>query len=302
MKMKKKLLLIMVLVLSISIVACAPAEDEPAEPDVSEEVDEDVAEDDEQEESTITLSTTTSTEDSGLLDYLLPEFKEDTGIEVKTVAVGTGKALQMGEDGEADVLLVHAKDSEIEFVEDGFGTERQDVMYNDFVIVGPEEDPANLAEETGEDVVAGFKRISEEEAEFVSRGDDSGTHKKELKIWENAEVEPAGEWYVEAGAGMGDVLTMADEKQAYTMTDRATYLSMKDDLDLEIVIEGSEDLLNQYGVIPVNPEVLGDDADIINNEGANEFMEWLTSEKGQSLIDEYGIEEYGEPLFVPNAQ
>lgn len=297
--MKKVLSLLLALVLAIAMVGCTPAEEAPEEVDVEEAAP---VEEEGEENSSIILSTTTSTEDSGLLGFLLPEFTKDTGIEVKTVAVGTGQALENGRNGEADVLLVHAKDAELEFLEEGAGTERQDVMYNDFVLVGPMDDPAGVKENSSEDIKAALKSISDEEAEFVSRGDDSGTHKKELKIWEAADISPEGEWYIEAGSGMGDVLKLADEKQAYTITDRATYLSMKDDLDLEIVTEGDENLLNQYGIIPVNPDVLGEDFERINYEGAMEFMNWMTSEKGQSLIKEFGVEEYGEPLFIPNAE
>ena len=289
----------MVLVLIVGMVACTPAEKAP---EVTPPAEETPVVEEVEDNGTIILSTTTSTEDSGLLGFLLPKFTEETGIEVKTVAVGTGQALENGRNGEADVLLVHAKDAEMEFLEEGAGTERRDVMYNDFVLVGPTDDPIGVKENSPEDIKMALKSISEKEAEFVSRGDDSGTHKKELKIWEAAGITPSGAWYIEAGSGMGDVLKMADEKQAYTITDRATYLSMKDDLDLEIVTEGDENLLNQYGIIPVNPEVLGDDSDRINNEGAIKFMEWMTSEKGQALIKEFGVEEYGEPLFIPNAQ
>lgn len=243
------------------------------------------------------LATTTSTQDSGLLDYLLPLFTEDTGYTVKTIAVGTGKALQMGRDGEADVLLVHAKSDEEKFVEEGDGTERHDVMYNDFILVGPKEDALKLKEQFGNDIAGGLKAISDNMATFVSRGDDSGTHKKELAIWKSADIEPAGDWYLSAGSGMADVLKIADEKQAYTITDRATYLSMQEDLGLDILIEGDENLFNQYGVIPVNPEK----GETINNEGAVAFMEWILSEKGQNLIKEFGVEEYGQPLFIPNA-
>ena len=243
------------------------------------------------------LATTTSTQDSGLLDFLLPIFTEDTGYTVKTIAVGTGKALQMGRDGEADVLLVHAKSDELKFVEEGDGTERHDVMYNDFILVGPKEDALNLKEQFGNDIAGGLKAISDNMATFVSRGDDSGTHKKELAIWKSADIEPAGDWYLSAGSGMADVLKIADEKQAYTITDRATYLSMQADLGLDILIEGDENLFNQYGVIPVNPEK----GETINNEGAVAFMEWILSEKGQNLIKEFGVEEYGQPLFIPNA-
>lgn len=294
--MKKVLSLMLAFLLVFSMIGCTAEETAKEETSETETPVEEVV-----EAGTIILSTTTSTQDSGLLDFLLPKFKEDTGIEVKTVAVGTGQALENGQNGEADVLLVHAKDSELEFVENGYGTERKDVMYNDFVLVGPKDDPAKLKEDSPEDIVAGLKKISSEELEFISRGDDSGTHKKELAIWEEAGVEPSGVWYVEAGSGMGDVLTMAGEKQAYTITDRATYLSMKSDLDLDIIIEGDENLLNQYGIIPVNPENLGDKSDEINQEGAKAFMDWMTSDKGQELIKGYGVEEYGEPLFFPNA-
>lgn len=294
--MKKSLVLVVSFLLVFSLlVGCSPKEPElvetppvdgpeAVEPDVS---DEPVVEDN----GEIILSTTTSTQDSGLLDFLLPIFTEDTGIEVKTISVGTGKALQMARDGEADVLLVHAKPDELKLVEEGHGTERRDVMYNDFVLVGPK----NGQVAKGSDIEGGLKFISENDLIFVSRGDDSGTHKKELSIWKAAGVEPAGEWYLEAGAGMGDVLKISDDKQAYTLTDRATYLSMKDTLDLEIIIEGNDVMYNQYGVIPVDPN-----KDNINNEGAIEFMNWITSEKGQDLIKDFGVEEYGEPLFIPN--
>ena len=246
---------------------------------------------------TIILATTTSTQDSGLLDYLLPAFTAETGWEVDTIAVGTGKALQMGVDGEADVLLVHARASEDEFMANGDGTLRYDVMYNDFVLVGPAEDPAGV--KACNNIIAdSLAAIADSQSEFVSRGDDSGTHKKELAIWKAAGIEPAGDWYISAGAGMGDVLKMADEKQAYTITDRATYLAMKDTLGLEIVCEKDTDMLNPYGVITVNPEK----NDQINEEGAKAFADWLVSENGQKMIGEFGVEEYGAPLFTPDAK
>ena len=246
---------------------------------------------------TIILATTTSTQDSGLLDYLLPEFKNDTGWEVNTIAVGTGKALQMGVDGEADVLLVHARASEDEFMANGDGTLRYDVMYNDFILVGPAADPAGV-KECNNVIADSLAAIANSQSEFISRGDDSGTHKKELAIWKAAGIEPAGDWYISAGAGMGDVLKMADEKQAYTITDRATYLAMKDSLELEIVCEKDTDMLNPYGVITVNPEK----NDQINAEGAKAFADWLVSERGQELIGQFGVEEYGMPLFTPDAK
>ncbi len=239
----------------------------------------------------ILLSTTTSTQDSGLLDYILPDFTEETGIEVKVVAVGTGKALQMGRDGEADVLLVHAKASEVEFVVEGHGVERFDVMYNDFIMVGPK--PLEYAS-----IGATLEGIKNNKEKFVSRGDDSGTHKKELSIWASGGIEPEGDWYISAGKGMGDVLQMANELRAFTLTDRATYLSMQDTLELEIVFEADPLLLNEYGVIAVDPDKNSE----INNEGANAFIEWVLSSDTQEMIGEFGKDLYGQPLFFPNAK
>lgn len=258
------------------------------------------------ENKVITLATTTSTENSGLLDFLLPSFKEDTGIETKVVSVGTGKALKMGEDGEADVLLVHAKASEEELVAAGHGLERFDVMYNDFVIIGSEEDPAGLAEKSPNDAVKALQNIFEAEAKFISRGDDSGTHKKEKALWglagtaseQSESAIPEGDWYISAGKGMGDVIQMANEMLAYTISDRATFLSMSENIDLGVLVEGDELLFNQYGVIAVNPEK----NEQINGEGAQAFIDWLLSEKAQNLIKEFGVEEYGQPLFIPNAK
>ncbi|MBF4692909.1 ABC transporter substrate-binding protein [Fusibacter ferrireducens] len=244
------------------------------------------------------LSTTTSTRDSGLLDEIIPDFEAKTGIEVKVVAVGTGKALQMGVDGEADVLLVHAKTSEEKFVSDGDGVERFDVMYNDFVLVGPKAsgDQLNLsAMNTIEDVL---KYVSENQLKFVSRGDDSGTNKKEISLWNTLELNPSGDWYILAGKGMGDVLMMASEMQAYTLTDRATFLAMQDKLDLEIVYQADEALLNYYGVIAVNPNK----NDQINSKGAEQFIKWILSAETQKKIGEFGVEKYGQPLFFPNAK
>ena len=246
----------------------------------------------------IILSTTTSTRDSGLLDYILGDFTAKTGIEVKVIAVGTGKALQMGRDGEADVLLVHAKASEEEFVAEGYGTQRYDVMYNDFVLVGPKDDNGLFVGKNVTDIVAGFKTIYEKDLKFVSRGDDSGTNKKELSFWEIAKINPTEkEFYISAGKGMGDVLIMADEMNAYTLTDRATYLSMRDNLESLIVIENDSLLFNQYGVIPVNPDL----NDMINSEGAQAFVDWILSDEVQQMIGEYGVEQFDMPLFIPNA-
>lgn len=247
---------------------------------------------------TMTLATTTSTQDSGLLDYILPIFKADTGIEVKVIAKGTGEALEMGKRGDADCLLVHAKAKEEQFVKDGYGVERFDVMYNDFIIVGPKSDPGALKTEASSDALAAFKLISSKGLTFISRGDDSGTNTKELALWKSAEIQPAGDWYVSAGKGMGAVLQMASEKQAYTLTDRATYLSMKDKLDLEIVTENCKDLYNQYGIIMVNPDKFSS----VKKAEAQEFIDWMLSDKGQKLIAEYGKDKYGQSLFIPNAK
>ncbi len=209
---------------------------------------------------------------------------------MKVVAVGTGKALQMGRDGEVDVLLVHAKDSEEKFVAEGHGIKRYDVMYNDFVLIGPKDDPAQIEKNAKNDILKAFN--------FVSRGDDSGTHKKEKNFWQEIDIKPEGDWYISAGKGMGDVIQMADELLAYTMSDRATYLSMKDKIDLEILVEGDPRLFNQYGVIPVNP----DKNENINSEGANAFAEWILSDKTQKLIGEFGKEKFGQALFIPNAK
>lgn len=243
----------------------------------------------------IILSTTTSTQDSGLLDELMPLFTEETGIEVKVVAVGTGAALQNGRDGNADVLLVHAKADEEKFVTEGYGKARFDVMYNDFILVGPAADPAQVK---GLSAAQALQLIEAVQAPFVSRGDDSGTHKKELSIWKAAAITPQGNWYNAAGKGMGDVLTMTSEMEGYTLADRATYLAMKDNLELEILVEGSAELLNQYGVIAVSDKVNKD----VNQVGAQKFVDWMLSADTQTKIGAFGKEKYGQALFFPNAK
>lgn len=241
------------------------------------------------------LATTTSTQDSGLLDVLIPAFEQKTGFKVKTVAVGTGQALKMGEEGNADVLLVHAPASEKTFMENGFGSERILVMHNDFILVGPAADPAGV-KGSGSSPEA-FAKIAAAQAAFVSRGDDSGTHKKELDLWKKANLTPEGDWYIESGQGMGATLKIASEKSAYTLTDRATYLANKDTLGLEILLEGDAALLNVYSVIPVNPAKWPK----VNVEGANAFAQYLVSPEGQALIGEFGKEKYGQALFTPDA-
>lgn len=250
-----------------------------------------------EDKGTLMMATTTSTEDTGLLDYLAPLFKEATGYTLEWTAVGTGEALKMGENGDVDVVLVHAKASEEEFVANGFGVERVPVMYNDFVVVGPAE-PIQKSDDIG----TVFKEITDQQLAFINRGDDSGTDKKEKKIWDALGIDPTtNPNYVESGQGMGATLTMADEQQAYCLSDRGTYLKQKKDasvgLSLEIVCEGSSDLLNQYGVIAVNPEKFPD----TNIDGANAFIEWICSADVQKLIGEYGVEDYGQALFTPNA-
>ena len=255
-----------------------------------------------QKDEEIILATTTSTKDSGLLDYLLPVFEEETGYKVLVVSVGSGEAMAMGENGEADVLLVHSPAAEVEFVEGGHADEngRRDVMYNDFVLVGPNDDPAKIKENSYNDALGAFKTLAQDEVTFISRSDDSGTHKKELEIWAKANIEPSGDWYIEAGTGMGAVLEMANEMMAYTLSDRATWLNYDLGDDMMIVSENDPSgvLYNQYGVICVNPEKNA----AINHEGAKAFADWILSEKTQELIGQYGVEEYGKALFTPNAQ
>lgn len=251
---------------------------------------------------TIILATTTSTKDSGLLDEILPVFEEESGYTVDVVSVGSGEAMTMGENGEADVLLVHSPAAEEEFVAGGHADEdgRLDVMYNDFVVIGPEADPAGVGTNAATDAIAAFTAIMDNQQTFVSRADESGTHSKELSIWEAAGLTPSGEWYVEAAAGMGDVITMTDEMGGYTLSDRATWLNVGGDTGLVILCEKDPSgvLYNQYGVICVNPEK----NENINHDGAKAFQEWIVSEDTQALIGEYGAEEYGEALFVPNAE
>jgi tungstate transport system substrate-binding protein len=242
------------------------------------------------------LATTTSTENSGLLAYLLPDFESEYSVSIDVVAVGTGQALQLGRDGNADVLLVHARAQEDEFMAAGDGVRREDVMYNDFVILGPPDDPAGIRG-MGKAAKA-FGLIAEAQAPYISRGDESGTHTKEKAIWAEAGVEPAGDWYIAAGQGMGAVLTMADEQAAYTLSDRATYLARTlEGTSLEIMVEGDPILFNPYGVIAVNP----DKGEHIKADLANTFIDWLVSLDTQTKIAEFGVAEFGAPLFTPDS-
>ena len=242
------------------------------------------------------LATTTSTENSGLLAYILADFEQEYQVMVDVVAVGTGQALKLGEDGNADVLLVHARAREDAFMDAGHGVRREDVMYNDFVIVGPADDPDGIR--GGNDAAEALTKIAEAQATFVSRGDDSGTHTKEKAIWKTAGIEPAGEWYISAGQGMGAVLTMADELQACTISDRATYLARTlEGLALEILVEGDPVLFNPYGVIAVNP----DKGEHIQADLANQFIDWLISIPTQEKIAQFGTDKFGVPLFTPDS-
>lgn len=271
-----------------------------------------------EEEKVLQISTTTSTQASGLLDVLLPEFKKDTGISVKVIAKGTGAAIRDGMDGNVDLIFVHAKNREEKFVEQGYGTKRYAVMHNDFVIVGPAKDPAGI--KGTEKAAQALEKIAKAKAGFISRGDDSGTHTKEQILWKSTDldlkkeskklvkkgkemeiafVRPQGDWYLSIGQGMGKTLTFADEKQAYALTDRGTYLKYKLGRDqgiaLEILCEGDPALYNPYGVIPVNPEKF----DHVKYDLAKKFAEWITSKKGQTLIADYRL--MGKPLFHPDA-
>ena len=246
----------------------------------------------------LVLATTTSTYDTGLLDALNPMFQESFGITVKTISQGTGAAIRTARNGDADIILVHARGAEDEFISDGVGLNRRDVMFNDFVIVGPEDDPAGINGMSS--ATEAFATIADQEATFLSRGDDSGTNKKELNIWEEAGVQPSGSWYQETGKGMGDTLVQADQTPGYTLADRGTYLATQDNIDLVIHVQGPlkdgpQILKNPYGVIPVNPAV----HDNVNYQAAMAYAGFLTSPAGQSAIEEYTAN--GSQLFFPNA-
>lgn len=242
---------------------------------------------------TIRMATTTSTENSGLLKYLLPKFTEKTGYEVQVIAVGSGKALKMGEDGDVDVVLSHAPKAEEEFVAKGFAEKRYGVMYNDFIVLGTAADPAEVAK--SQSTAEAFKKIADKKAIFISRGDDSGTHKKELSLWEKAEIKPAGEWYREAGQSMENVIQMSGQLEAYTLSDRGTWLAVKKDSPLKIVYEGEKGLLNPYGIMAVSPKRYPD----INNVGAQTLINWMISPEGQTAVADFKVD--GQTLFTPSA-
>jgi tungstate transport system substrate-binding protein len=245
----------------------------------------------------IIVQSTTSTQNSGLFDHILPKFTEKTGIAVRVVAVGTGQALKNARNGDGDVVLVHSKPDEEQFVAEGWGVKRQDVMYNDFVIVGPASDPAGISGMKNADQA--FKKIAEAKAPFASRGDNSGTHKAELRLWKTTDVDPvhaSGDWYLETGSGMGATLNTAVGKHAYTLTDRGTWLSFANKDDFKVLVEGDPELFNQYGVILVNPEK----HPRVKAEKGQAFIDWLTSGAGQKAIASYKID--GQQLFFPNAR
>ena len=247
-------------------------------------------------EESLVLATTTSTQDSGLLDDLLPRFEKATGIRVKTIAVGSGEALAMGRRGDADVLLVHSKAAEDEFMALGFGDLRLDVMYNDFVLVGPPSDPAAVR---GLAVLDAMRRLAERGATFASRDDRSGTHARELDLWKKAGIDPKEKpWYVATGQGMGETARIASEKRAYTLADRGTFLALRKTLDLAVLVEGDATLRNSYRVIVVSPAKHPE----VRAAAARRFAEWLVSEEAQRAIGAFGKERFGQPLFVPDAK
>lgn len=243
----------------------------------------------------IWLATTTSTDNSGLLRFLLPRFEAAYGAPVRVISVGTGKALKLGENGDVDAVLVHSRPDEDRFVAEGFGVNRRDVMYNDFVVVGPDSDPAKVR--GLRDVLEAFRRIARTRSLFVSRGDDSGTHKMELGYWKTPGIDPqSNPGYRSAGLGMGEVLMMASELQAYALTDRATHVALRGKTDLAVLVEGDPKLFNPYGIIAVNPARHPG----VNYAGATALIDWITSEQGQRAIADFRVQ--GEPVFFPSAR
>lgn len=289
--MKQKFLYLLMLVYLTALLAgCAAPETTPVPTTLVPEAAQPAA------REKLILATTTSTEDSGLLDFILPDFEEEYNCDIDVIAVGTGQAVQLGVDGNADVLLVHDRTKEDKFMNDGDGVRREDVMYNDFIVIGPEDDPAGIKGLTS--VVDVFRKIKESESPFVSRGDDSGTHSRELSFWKAAGIEPSGDWYISAGQSMGVVLTMADEMNAYTLSDRATYLARTlEGIKLVILTEGDPLMFNPYGVLAVDPSKSSN----INDEMAQKFIDWIISVPVQTNIAEFGKDKFGQGLFVPNS-
>lgn len=245
------------------------------------------------ESGRLRLATTTSTENSGLLAELIPPFEDRAGLKVDVIAVGTGQALKLGETGDVDLVLVHARASEDAFVAAGHGVDRRDVMHNDFIILGPSRDPAGVRDMGN--AAEALKAIANRRESFISRGDDSGTHKKEKALWKQAGLSPKGRWYRDVGQGMGAVITMSDDMQAYTLADRGTYLSMKSKITLEVLVESDPKLFNPYGIIAVNPAKHPH----VNYNGAMRFIAWITSPEGQNIIG--AVQREGQVLFYPDA-
>ena len=273
------------------------SKEDKSEEDGSKEEDDktdNTSDEESNEDKIVKLTTTTSVNDSGLMDYLRDDFKDDTGLDMEIVSKGTGAAIEDAKAGNADLILVHSKDAEEEFIDEGYGIERKPFMHNYFVIVGPKDDPAGIKDKDAEEA---FKLIDEKNEKFVSRGDESGTHNKELKIWEKAGVNidelEKKDSYSSLGDGMGATLTFASENGAYTLTDLSTFLSMENDLDLEVLVDQSEALKNVYSIIIVNP----DKVDGTNVENAQKFQDWMLGDHASELISDYGKEEYGQQLF-----
>jgi tungstate transport system substrate-binding protein len=291
MKLSRLLLVLLALVAVIAWVACGgddDAGDRPTPVAASSETT--------NASGDVILATTTSFQDSGLLDVLAERFEEETGYNLAPIAVGSGAAIEQASRGDADVVFAHSPAAEKKMVDDGNGIERALVMHNDFVIVGPAADPAGVG--AAADIAGAMTALSAGETQFISRGDESGTHTFELARWEDAGIDPAGEsWYEESGQGMGPTLQIANQKQGYTIADRGTFLAQRTHLDLEILFEGDERLLNYYHVIVVNPERHAD----VNVAGARAFAAFLVSDAVQQIIETFGVEEYGEPLFFPDA-
>jgi tungstate transport system substrate-binding protein len=241
------------------------------------------------------ISSTTSTDNTGLFEVLNPPFEKRFKCRVDVIAVGTGKALKIGASGDVDVVFVHAPEAEDKFVTDGYGVNRRDVMYNDFIIIGPKEDPAHI--NAVKDAKKALAAIAKNQSPFISRGDDSGTHKKERLLWKKAGITPKGRWYAEAGQGMGAVIQIANEKKAYALADRGTYLAYSGKVDLVILCDGDKDLFNPYGIMAVNPAKFPH----VNYLLAMAYIGWVTSQEGQKIIREFGRDRFGQPLFIPLA-
>ena len=286
---KIKKLISTIMVALVLFVGCAPAKPTPQKPETKKPAVPVVL------EQEITLATTTSTQDSGLLEVLIPAFEKKYSAKVKVVAVGSGAAMEMGKKGDADVLLVHSPKAEAEFMALSYGDSRKSVMHNEFVLVGPAKDPAGIK---GANALDAMKKILDSKSAFISRGDNSGTHSKEKTLWDKAKLKPAGSWYVQSGQGMGETLTMADEMGAYTLTDLATYLAMKSKSGLVVVVRGDKDLFNPYSVITVSKAKFP----AIHFNTAAKFSEFILSQEGQGIIKEFGQAKYGEPLFIPDAK